>query len=44
MFGQYSSNPNNDLEVVPPPNDTVSALAWSPKANFLVATSWDNGV
>jgi len=27
-------NPNGDLEVVSPPNDSISALAFSPKANF----------
>ncbi|PNX62379.1 hypothetical protein L195_g061118, partial [Trifolium pratense] len=24
--------------------DSVSSLAFSPKANFLIATSWDNQV
>jgi WD40 repeat protein len=27
-----------------PPNDGISSLAFSPKANYLVATSWDNQV
>lgn len=27
-----------------PPNDSVSSLSFSPKANFLVATSWDSQV
>lgn len=31
-------------QVVQPPNDSVSSLSFSPKANFLVATSWDNQV
>jgi mRNA export factor len=44
MFTQVNINPNNDIEVLPPPNDTVSALSWNPKANFLMATSWDNTV
>lgn len=37
-------NPNKDMEVVSPPEDSVSSLNFSPKANFLVATSWDNKV
>lgn len=27
-----------------PPSDGVSSLSWSPKQNYLVATSWDNQV
>uniref|UniRef100_A0A7N2MZ14 Protein RAE1 n=1 Tax=Quercus lobata TaxID=97700 RepID=A0A7N2MZ14_QUELO len=37
-------NPNNSFEVGQPPNDSVSSLSFSPKANFLVATSWDSQV
>lgn len=40
-------NPNNDMEVSNPPDDSISALAFSPAAlpqNFLVAGSWDNNV
>ncbi len=38
-------NPHGDLEVsVPPDLDGVSSLAWSPVANHLVATSWNNSV
>ncbi|KAK6253224.1 hypothetical protein QUC31_014944 [Theobroma cacao] len=37
-------NPNKSFEVSEPPNDSVSSLSFSPKANFLVATSWDNQV
>eukprot|EP01116_Phalansterium_solitarium_P001219 TRINITY_DN10997_c0_g1_i1.p1 TRINITY_DN10997_c0_g1~~TRINITY_DN10997_c0_g1_i1.p1 ORF type:complete len:353 (+),score=84.85 TRINITY_DN10997_c0_g1_i1:102-1160(+) len=37
-------NPNNSIEVANPPNDGVSALAWSSKANYLAAASWDNSV
>lgn len=47
-FGAVASagqhNPNRSIEVVQPPNDGVSSLAFNPKANFLVATSWDNQV
>jgi mRNA export factor len=37
-------NPNKSAEIVSPPNDGISSLCWSPKANHLVATSWDNEV
>ena len=37
-------NPNNDFEVSQPPTDGVSSLTFSPRANLLVATSWDNQV
>lgn len=39
--------PNKDFEVTQPPDDSVSALAFSPAAmqqNFLIAGSWDNTV
>jgi len=39
-----SYNANKDLEVSQPPNDTVSCLSFSPKANLLLAGSWDNSV
>lgn len=40
-------NPNKDYEVASPPDDTVSALKFSPATmaqNFLVAGSWDSSV
>lgn len=37
-------NPNKSFEVVQPPSDGISSLSFSPKANHLVATSWDNQV
>lgn len=37
-------NPMKDLEVQAPPDDTVSALKFSPKADFLIASSWANDV
>ncbi|KAL9224741.1 hypothetical protein vseg_000750 [Gypsophila vaccaria] len=37
-------NPNKSYEVPHPPNDSVSSLSFSPKANHLVSTSWDNQV
>ncbi|KAI3810312.1 hypothetical protein L1987_19924 [Smallanthus sonchifolius] len=39
-----NTNPNKSTEVVSPPSDSVSSLSFSPKANYLVATSWDNQV
>ncbi|CAN1121454.1 Protein RAE1 [Linum perenne] len=46
-FGATSAtntNPNKSFEVIQPPTDSVSSLSFSPKANYLVATSWDNQV
>lgn len=40
-------NPMKDFEVVSPPDDTVSALEFSPatvQQNFLIAGSWDSSV
>nr|POE84182.1 protein rae1 [Quercus suber]POE84840.1 protein rae1 [Quercus suber] len=39
-----NTNPNKSFEVAQPPSDSVSSLCFSPKANYLVATSWDNQV
>ena len=39
-----SENPMKDVEVQSPPDDTVSALRFSPKADFLIASSWANDV
>ena len=39
-----NENPMKDVEVQSPPDDTVSALRFSPKADFLVASSWSNDV
>ncbi|KAJ3003101.1 hypothetical protein HKX48_001951 [Thoreauomyces humboldtii] len=30
------------VQIQPPPPDTVSELRWSPRANYLAASSWDN--
>ncbi|XP_059636369.1 protein RAE1 [Cornus florida] len=43
-FGAANQNPNKSFEVIQPPSDSVSSLSFSPKANHLVATSWDNQV
>ncbi|KAM7478945.1 hypothetical protein LguiA_027158 [Lonicera macranthoides] len=43
-FGSVNTNPNKSTEVTQSPSDCVSSLTFSPKANFLVATSWDNQV
>ncbi|KAF3339367.1 protein RAE1 [Carex littledalei] len=37
-------NPNKSFEVTPAPSDSISSLSFSPKANHLIATSWDNQV
>nr|XP_029124278.1 protein RAE1 isoform X3 [Elaeis guineensis] len=42
--GVANPNPNKSFEVLPAPSDSVSSLSFSPKANYLVATSWDNQV
>lgn len=42
-----SINPMKDFEVASPPDDTVSAMEFSPATisqNYLVAGSWDNSV
>ncbi|CAG9764930.1 unnamed protein product [Ceutorhynchus assimilis] len=42
-----NTNPMKDYEVVQPPDDSISSLAFSPAAipqNFLIAGSWDNNV
>lgn len=41
------ANPMKDFEVASPPDDTVSAMEFSPATipqNYLVAGSWDNSV
>ncbi|XP_062094845.1 protein RAE1-like isoform X2 [Humulus lupulus] len=38
------TNPNKCFQVAEPPNDSISSLSFSPKADLLVATSWDNEV
>ncbi len=41
-------NPMKDYEVISPPDDTISCMAFSPpsntQTNFLIAGSWDNHV
>lgn len=44
---QVQVNPMKDIEVSAPPDDTVSAMEFSPLAlpqNFLLAGSWDSSV
>ncbi|KAJ7052484.1 WD40-repeat-containing domain protein [Mycena amicta] len=33
-----------DIEMPDPPTDSISALSWSPQADFLAVGSWDNSV
>lgn len=42
--GATSHNPNNDAEVPNAATDGISCIDWAPKANFLVAGSWDNQI
>jgi mRNA export factor len=48
MFGAAAAaggiNPNKDVQITPPLADGVSSVAFSPRANILVATCWDNNV
>jgi mRNA export factor len=44
VVAQPTYNPNKDAEVISPPDDSISSINFSPKANYLVATSWDNQV
>ena len=39
-----SHNPMKDFEVQQSPEDSISKIAFSPNANYLVASSWDNHV
>jgi mRNA export factor len=48
MFGAATGaggtqlNPNKDLEIASSPQDGISSLCFSSKANFLIGTCWDN--
>jgi mRNA export factor len=50
MFGQSAFSAGGaqkvvkDWAVAQPPNDSISKLAFSPNANYLLAASWDNNV
>ena len=39
-----SHNPAKDHEILQPPEDSISALKFSPNSNYLVASSWNNTV
>lgn len=39
-----SHNPMKDWEVSQPPDDSISKISFSPNANYLVASSWNNAV
>lgn len=39
-----SHNPAKDFELQQPPEDSVSALKFSPNSNYLVASSWNNTI
>ncbi|KAI8065792.1 WD40-repeat-containing domain protein [Gongronella butleri] len=40
----YKSMDPSDFEVANPPTDGISSLSFSPQADFLAASSWDNQV
>ena len=42
--GRPNSIAPNDCNVSQPGNDGISSLNWSPTANFLVSSNWDDGV
>ena len=39
-----SHNPMKDYEVQQPPEDSISSLSFSPNANYIVASSWNNAI
>eukprot|EP01088_Endostelium_zonatum_P017977 TRINITY_DN557_c3_g1_i2.p1 TRINITY_DN557_c3_g1~~TRINITY_DN557_c3_g1_i2.p1 ORF type:complete len:349 (-),score=80.02 TRINITY_DN557_c3_g1_i2:215-1261(-) len=43
MKGNNNNN-NNGIQVSSPPNDSISGLSWSPRANHLACSSWDGEV
>ena len=44
MFQSNLGNTIKDYEVQQPPEDSISALKFSPNSNYLVASSWNNTV
>jgi len=38
------TNNNPGIQVSQPPNDSISSLAWSPRANHLSCSSWDGEI
>ncbi|BGP36592.1 RNA export factor gle2 [Rhodotorula kratochvilovae] len=43
-FALKTSGTEKDVALADPPTDSISALAWSPAADFLAAASWSNEV
>ncbi|KAI0784157.1 Poly(A)+ RNA export protein [Abortiporus biennis] len=39
-----SAIPEKDIEVSDPPTDSISSIAFSPQADYLAVSSWDNNV
>lgn len=35
---------SKDIQLLNPPEDSISGLAWSPVANYLAVSSWDSKV
>lgn len=44
MFSNIAAATTTDYELVSPPADSISSVSFSPRANFLAATSWDNQI
>ena len=43
MFANFQNlNPNKDAELTDVQSDSISSIKFSPKANYIVAGSWDN--
>jgi WD40 repeat protein len=43
-MNSQAAAPDKDIEVAQPPSDSISALSFSPQAEFLAVSSWDNNV
>ena len=42
--GGFTDNPNKDMSLPNPPEDSISSISWSPIGLSLAASSWDNKV
>lgn len=44
MFGNNSTNPNNDTMIQNCPNESVSCVKWSPIEDILLVAAWDGSL
>jgi mRNA export factor len=44
MLSNAFRAPAKDIELVQPPTDSISKIAFSPTSDILAVASWDNGV